>query len=542
MPTPPPAGTPLPVRLGLLAAVAGLATAAYLLQPQIGPQGQAACGIVCFIGLVAAFSSNLRAVNKQTLVCGIALQFLLAVAVIHSDWVRGVFEVIGAGVKKLLDYSGRGGEFVFGNLARPGDQAAVYKDRFLFPFAWVALPPIIFVSGFFSVLYYFGVLQLLVKGMAKVMTFLMRTSGAETLSVSANVFMGQTEAPLIVRPFVPRMTQSELLALMASGMAHVSGGMMAVYIGYTAGYFGGEDGTKAAVAILTTCVMACPCSLYLAKLMLPETETPETLGTVRVEVEKKHVNPIDALAAGISDGLKLALNVAAMLIGFLAMIALLNGLLGGVKPLMTYVAEQPFQIRAGIAAGLAVLGGLAVSSAYSTAQAGRRPVWQVVVAGVLFLALVYVVNLLASDAPTSEIPVWWPDDLTLEHLLGWVFRPAAFLIGVPPDECGKVGSLLGIKLVANEHVAFLELTKNPQYADLSLRAKVLVVYALTGFANFSSVGIQLGGIGAMAENRRSDLARLGMRALFVGFTATLVNAAVAGLLTSMTNAPPMPHQ
>lgn len=470
MPTPPPAGTPLPVRLGLLAAVAALAAVAYALQPQIGPQGQAAFGIVCFLGVVAALSSNLRAVNRRTLVCGIALQFLLAVAVIHSDWVRGVFEVIGAGVKKLLDYSGRGGEFVFGNLAVYPDQRAVYGERTLFPFAWIALPPIIFVSGFFSVLYYFGVLQLLVRAMAKVMSVLMRTSGAETLSVSANVFMGQTEAPLIVRPFVPRMTQSELLALMASGMAHVSGGMMAVYIGYTTGYFGG-DGTKAAVAILTTCVMACPCSLYLAKLLLPETESPETLGTVRVGVEKKHVNPIDALAAGISDGLKLALNVAAMLIGFLAMIALLNGLLGGIKP------------------GL---------------------VW----AGVPVEAL-----------------AWWPDSLTLEHLLGWVFRPAAFLIGVPPDECGKVGSLLGIKLVANEHVAFLELTKNPHYADLSLRAKVLVVYALTGFANFASVGIQLGGIGAMAENRRSDLARLGMKALFIGFTATLVNAAVAGLLT-----------
>jgi CNT family concentrative nucleoside transporter len=410
------------------------------------------CGLVAFLGLVAAFSKNLRAVNPRTLVAGIALQFALAVAVIHSPDVRAAFEVVGGGVKKLLDYSARGGEFVFGNLARPRDQADVYEDKFLFPFAWVALPPIIFVSGFFSVLYYFGVLQLVVRAMAWVMARVMGTSGAETLSVSANVFMGQTEAPLIVKPFVPRMTESELLALMASGMAHVSGGMMAVYIGYATGYFGG-DGGAAAVAILTTCVMACPCSLYLSKLLLPETGTPETLGTVRVSVEQKHVNPIDALAAGISDGLRLALNVAAMLIGFLAMIALLNGLLGLIRP-----------------------------------------------------------------------------DLTLEYLLGWVFRPAAFLIGVPPEECGKVGGLLGIKLVANEHVAFLELTKNPQYADLSLRAKVLTVYALTGFANFSSVGIQLGGIGALAEGRRADLARLGMRALFVGFTATLVNAAVAGIL------------
>lgn len=456
----PPTGTPLAWRLGILAAVALIGVTAYLAREGIGPRGQAGCGVVCFIGLVAAFSANLRAVNPQTLVCGIALQFLLAVLVIHSEWVRGGFELVGGGVKKLLDYSGKGGEFVFGNLAHPGDQAEVYKDKFLFPFAFVALPPIIFVSAFFSLLYYFGVLQFLVRLMARVMMFLMRTSGAETLSVAANVFMGQTEAPLIVKPFVPRMTRSELLALMASGMAHISGGMMAVYISY------GAD----PVSILTTCVMACPCSLYLTKLLLPETGAPETMGTAKIEVESAHVNPIDAVAAGTTTGLKLALNVAAMLITFLALIALVNSLLGSVKPLL-------------LTAGLSV------------------------------------------DALS-----WWPDDLTLQHLLGWVFRPAAFLMGVDPAETGKVGSLLGIKLVLNEHVAFVTMTKTPEFADLSPRSRLLAVYALTGFANFASVGIQLGGIGAMAPERRSDLARLGMRALFVGFVATLVNAAIAGML------------
>ena len=482
-PSPPPAGTPLSWRFGILAVVFGLLGIAYLTRDVIGPRGQAAFGVVCFIGLVAAFSVNLRAVNLRTLLWGIGLQFLLGVAVTQSEWVQAALRWVGGGVQTLLDVSKDGAKFVFGPLADPApppadaygalgggavrNQAAQQLPGRPFIFAFVALPPILFVSAFFSLLYYFGVLQFIVRVMARVMIFLMRTSGAETLSVAANVFMGQTEAPLIVRPFVPRMTQSELLALMASGMAHVSGGMMAVYIGYTRDAFGDHAG---AAAILTTVVMACPASLYLAKLLLPETETPETLGTARIEVEKKHVNPIDAVAAGTTDGLKLALNVAAMLIAFLALVSLMNSVLVGIKPAL-------------LSAGLA-----------------------------------------------PETLEWWPDRLTLEHILGWLFRPVAFLIGVPPEECGKVGSLLGIKLVLNEHVAFVNMTKEHAADWLSPRSRVLAVYALTGFANFASVGIQLGGIGAMAEGRRADLARLGMKALFVGFTATLVNAAVAGML------------
>jgi len=478
------AKTPLVWRVSILAGIILLTSSAYATHGTIGPRGQAACGVVCFIGLVAAFSKNLRAVNLRTIGWGIVLQFLLAVAVTQSEWVREVLNVIGKGIGVLLDASKAGGKFVFGPLADPsspptdqiggigGGPAAYSAQQQQLPsrpfvFAFVALPPIIFVSAFFSLLYYFGILQFFVRIMARVMQFFMRTSGAETLSVAANVFMGQTEAPLIVKPFVPKMTQSELLALMASGMAHISGGMMAVYIGYTKDYFGDQGG---AAAILTTCVMACPASLYLAKLLLPETEIPETLGGAKIEVEKKHVNPIDAVAAGTTDGLKLALNVAAMLIAFLALVYLLNSILGGIKPLLI--------------------------------QAGGTP----------------------------DGLDWWPDHLTLEHLLGWVFRPVAFLIGVQPDECGQVGGLLGIKLVANEHVAFVTMTKDPSYSGLSVRSKTLAVYALTGFANFASVGIQLGGIGAMAEGRRSDLARLGLKALFVGFVATLVNAAVAGMM------------
>lgn len=457
----PPRSTPWSWRLGILASIALLGLVAFWLRGQIGYRGQAICGFFCFLGLAAACSANLRGVKWQTLFWGIGLQFLLALAVIHSSVVRAGFEVVGDGIRTLVSCSDAGAQFVFGKLADHAAMEQVFGKDNGFVFAFRALPPIIFVSAFFSLLYYLGVLQFLVRLMARGMMFLMRTSGAETLSVAANVFMGQTEAPLIVKPFVPKMTRSELLALMASGMAHISGGMMAVYISY------GAD----PVSILCTCVMACPCSLYLTKLVLPETGQPETMGTAPIHVEKVHVNAIDAIAAGVKDGLFLALNVAAMLIAFLAFIALIDAILGQIKPGL-------------MAAGL-----------------------------------------------SSDLLAGWPDGLRLQTIFGWLFAPVAFLMGVDPNEAAKVGSLLGIKLAANEHVAYVELTKNVQtFGDLSLRSKLLAVYALTGFANFSSVGIQLGGIGAMAPERRHDLAKLGMKALFVGYLATLVNACVAGIL------------
>ena len=310
-----------------------------------------------------------------------------------------------------------------------------------FVFAFTALPTIIFISSFFTVLYYYGVLQRIVAIMARAMMYVMRTSGAETLSVAANVFMGQTEAPLIVKPYVPRMTESELLTMMVGGMAHISGGVMAVYIGL------GAD----PVAILTTSVMAAPCSLYLSKLLFPEMNEPETRGRVKMVIEKQHVNVIDAAASGASDGMTLAINVAAMLIAFLAFIALFDFVLGLINPA-----------------------------------------------------------------------------LTLAKVFSVVFAPAAVLMGVPSADVGYMADLLGTKLVANEFVAFVKLTS--QYHNvMSHRSYVLATYALTGFANFGSIGIQLGGIGAMAPTRRSDLARLGTRALFAGFLATLINASIASL-------------
>jgi len=439
--------------LGIATGVIGLALAAYALRDFIGTRGQAFTGVLCFFGLVATFSTNLRAVNWRTIGWGVALQIILAVLVLKAQVEIGgtVYSVANAlnaakfVVVGFINFSDKGAEFVFGNLARPGDLALNPGKEFLFMFAFKALPPILFVSAFFTVLYHYGILQRIVRLMARVMVHLMGTSGAETLSVSANVFMGQTEAPLIVKPYVPRMTNSELFALMASGMAHISGGMMVVYINY------GAD----PVAVLTTCIMACPGSLYLSKLFMPELGQPETAGTVHTHSEKSpYVNGIDAAASGTSDGLKLALNVAAMLIVFIAFVAMFDALLAAMVK-----------------------------------------------------------------------------DLSLQKVFGWIFSPAAFLMGVGTDDISKVGSLLGAKLSINEHYAYLVMKgwkATPDY--MTPRSYQLAAFALTGFANFASVGIQLGGIGAMAPDRRHDLARLGLKALFVGFTATLLNAAIAGVL------------
>ncbi|OFW51599.1 MAG: hypothetical protein A3G77_18550 [Acidobacteria bacterium RIFCSPLOWO2_12_FULL_68_19] len=412
-----------------------------------GYRARAAAGALCFIAIVASCSPNLRLVNWRTVLWGMGLQLGLALAILKLE-VAGrrpgyeFFSAVGAGVSRFLQFTDAGSRFVFGPLANPETLGKAVGPENGFVFAFVALPTIIFVSSFFTVLYYFGILQFVVRMMARAMMRLMRTSGAETLSAAANVFMGQTEAPIIVKPFVPRMTQSELLAMMVGGMATISGGVMAVYIAL------GAD----PVAILTTSVMAAPCGLYLSKLLLPELEQPETLGSATVHVEKRHVNAVDAAASGASDGLVLAVNVAAMLIAFLAFIALVDFLLGAVRP-----------------------------------------------------------------------------GLTLARVFAVVFAPAAFLMGVPASDVGPLADLLGTKLVANEFVAFVKLTG--EYRNvISERSYVLATFALTGFANIASIGIQLGGIGGMAPNRRGDLARLGGRALLAGFIATLVNACVASML------------
>ena len=440
-------GSARSLRLVAIGAVIALGAASWLLGATVGPRGQAAAGALCFIAIVAACSPDLRRVNWRTVLWGIGLQLAFALLILRVE-IGGTrpgyefFAAVARGVGRFLEFTNAGSTFVFGVLANQAKMAEIFGPDNGFVFAFTALPTIIFISSFFTVLYYYGVLQFVVRLMARAMMFLMRTSGAETLSATANVFMGQTEAPIIVKPFVPRMTQSELLAMMVGGMATISGGVMAVYIAL------GAD----AIAILTTSVMAAPCGLYLSKLLLPEFEQPETSGKATVNVEKMHVNVIDAAASGASDGLMLAVNVAAMLIAFLAFIALFDFLLGS---------------------------------------------------------------------------VW--EGLTLARVFAVVFAPIAFLMGVPSADIAPMADLLGTKLVANEFVAFVKLTGEYK-GVLSERSYVLATFALTGFANIASIGIQLGGIGGMAPNRRGDLARLGGRALLAGFLATLINACVASML------------
>ncbi len=451
---PPTPATPISWRIAIGVGITTLTTFACFAQNFLDYRLQAAIGVICFLGLAFFFSANIRQVNPCTILSGIALQIFLAVMILKVPPVQEVFIGLGHVAKQFLEFSWAGVEFVFGPLA----------DKKVF--AFVVFPTVVFVSSFFSVLYFLGILQHVVRIFAWAMRHIMGTSGAETLSVTANVFLGQTEAPLIVRPFIPRMTRSELLALMIGGMAHVSGALMAVYIGF------GVD----PVAIFATSVMAAPASLYIGKILLPETQKPETLGDIP-KIPPSHdaenpqdpgpANVIDAAARGASEGMRLAINIAAMLFAFLAFLALFNFLLkNGYAELADYFH-------------------------------------------------------------------WNNRQLSLQIIFSELFAPVAVLMGVQGPDVPIMGELLGTKLVANEFVAFLDLTTKykPEMAGgLSERAYILAAFALTGFANFASIGIQLGGIGAMAEKRRGDLARLGMRALLGGFLATLINASIAGIL------------
>jgi concentrative nucleoside transporter, CNT family len=458
-------------RLPIILVVIGLWVVAWMTRDAIGGRGQAVFGILCFLGLATACSQNIRGIHWRTIFTGLGLQFLMACLILQVPIVYQFFDLLGNGVAKFLDFANRGSEFVFGPLANPSQSDSAFGAGQGFIFAVRAMPTVIFISAFFTVLYHLRILQLIVWFFAKVMLIVFGkkgVSGAEALAASANVFMGQTEAPLIIKPFVATMTKSELLALMIGGMATVAGGVMAVYIGM------GAD----PVAILATSVMAAPSGLYLSKLLLPETEEPVTRGEIKIANERTHTNVVDAAASGASDGMMLVLNIIAMLIAFIAGIALINYVLG-----MTGEALNFLLVRAG-----------------------------------------------------SQFQF---ETLSLEWIFSKVFSPVAFLTGVTPEDAPRVGELLGKKLVLNEFVALKDLTDTNAVMENGQRTGVqgiqersyrIAIFALTGFANLSSIGIQLGGIGAIAPNRRTDLAQLGILALLGGFLATLINASVAGIL------------
>jgi CNT family concentrative nucleoside transporter len=409
-------------------------------------------GMVVILAIAWALSTDRKAIRGRTIAWGLGLQILLALFVLKTSIGQQVFSWVGGKITRVLNLSYVGSDFVFGTLGVPGGGQLPVKVGELsgtaalgFVFAFQILPTIIFVAAMFAILYHLGVMQVIVRAVAKLMTNLMGASGAESLNVAASIFMGQTEAPLTVRPFLNKMTQSELMCVMTAGMAHVSGSIMAAYIA-----FGVE-----AKHLLAAVIMTAPGTILLAKMLVPETGTPETAGTVKLDDQRPDANVIGAAARGTSEGLHLALNVAAMLISFLSLVALVNLLLGK-------------------------LGGLVGVS------------------------------------------------LSLQTILGYAFMPLALVMGVPWKDAFVIGDLLGTRMVLNELIAYSKLGTLKEALDP--RTFTIATYALCGFANFSSIGIQIGGIGALAPERKQDLARLGLRALLAGTFANFLTACIAGVL------------
>src|SRR5467141_407328 len=396
-------------------------------------------GLILILGIGVAFSRNRRAISRRVVAWGVGLQLLFAIFVLRVPVGQTIFSWLGATVTKILSFSYAGSAFVFGEIGKQHSSLGVV-------FAFQIMPAIIFVSALFAIMYYLGIMQVVVKAFAVAMNKIMGASGAESLNVAASIFMGQTEAPLTIRPFLPRMTRSELMTVMTAGMAHVSGSIMAAYIAM---------GIEAR-HLLTAVIMTAPGTIMMAKILEPETETPQTLGGVRVEIPRTDVNVVDAAARGTTDGLHLMLNVIAMLVSFIALVALANGAFGWVHG---YVA-------------------------------------------------------------------WFPANIQTE--LGWVFSPIAWVMGVPWHDSGTIGGLLGTRMVLNEFIAYAQL--GPMKATLDPVSFTSATFALCGFANLSSVGIQIGGIGALAPERKHDLARLGFRAMIAGTLANFLSATLAGIL------------
>jgi concentrative nucleoside transporter, CNT family len=398
-------------------------------------------GIATILGLAYIFSTSRRAIRLKTVLWGLGLQLALGLFVLRVKSGEWLFQKMGNGAKKLLDFSYVGSSFVFGELGKD-------HSSFGLIFAFQVLPTIIFIAAFFAVLYHLGIMQIIIRGAAWLMTVIMGASGAESLNVAASIFMGQTEAPLTIRPFLPKLTKSELMTVMTSGMAHISGGMMAAYM-----RVGGAD----AKHLLTAVIMTAPGTLLMAKMLVPETEQPLTAGRVEMPPMEKESNILGAIARGTVDGLHLALNVAAMLITFLALLALVNAIMG----------------------------------------------W------------------------THLHIAWFP--YSLQQVFGWIFAPVAWLIGIPWHDAPMIGNLLGTRMVLNEFVAFAQL--GTLKGSLDPRSFTIATFALCGFANFSSIGIQIGGIGALAPEQRGQLARFGIRAMLAGTMANLMSASIVGIFS-----------
>jgi CNT family concentrative nucleoside transporter len=420
-------------------------------------------GIIVLLGIAYLLSSQRKAIKWRTILIGLSLQFLLAFGVLKIGWVKQVFNVMGGFFTAVLEFTESGSLFLFGNLIDASNPTIGYV------FALQILPTIVFFSALTSILYYFGIIQRVVKGLAWLLTRALGISGAESLSVAGNIFLGQTEAPLLIKAYLPKMNRSEILLVMTGGMATVAGGVLASYVGF----LGGSDPEMRlsfARHLIAASVMAAPGAIIISKLILPQTESVDE----KIEISDQSVgsNALDALASGTTEGLKLALNVGAMLLVFVAFIAMINGILG-------------------------VIGGI-------------------------------------GGLNETLAPFWGYDSISLEAILGTIFAPLMYIIGVAKEDLSLMGQLLGIKLVASEFVAYTQLAdlKNASNAvHLAYDKSVLMAtYMLCGFANFASIGIQLGGIGTIAPSQRRNLSELGFKALIAGSIASLLSATIAGMI------------
>ena len=420
-------------------------------------------GIIVLLGIAFLLSSQRKAIKWKTILIGLSLQFILAFGVLKIGWVKQIFNVLGGFFTAVLEFTESGSLFLFGNLIDASNPTIGYV------FALQILPTIVFFSALTSILYYFGIIQRIVKGLAWLLTRTLGISGAESLSVAGNIFLGQTEAPLLIKAYLPKMNRSEILLVMTGGMATVAGGVLASYVGF----LGGSDPEMRlsfARHLIAASVMAAPGAIIVAKLMLPQTESVDE----KIEISDQSVgsNALDALASGTTEGLKLALNVGAMLLVFVAFIAMINGILG-------YIGG---------------IGGLNETLA----------------------------------------PLWGYDSISLEAILGTIFAPLMYIIGVAKEDLSLMGQLLGIKLVASEFVAYTQLADLKDATNavhLAYDKSVLMAtYMLCGFANFASIGIQLGGIGTIAPSQRKNLSELGFKALIAGSIASLLSATIAGMI------------
>jgi CNT family concentrative nucleoside transporter len=417
-------------------------------------------GIALILGLAFLFSNNRKAINYRVVVSGLALQLVLALFILKTQIGQNVFAWVGKKIEQLLMLADEGGSFVFGGLMKPELLKPIFGDRYSFLFMFKIMPTIIFVAVLVNIAYHIGLMQRIVSFIAGLVHKLMRVSGSEALSNVASAFVGQVEAQIMIKPYINTMTKSELLASMSGSMATIAGGVMAVYIsmGVPAPY------------LLAASIMAAPGALVISKIVWPETEDSPTKGNIKLEVKKTHVNLLDAISHGASDGLKVSLNVIAMLIGFIALIALVDLLFGRFGALLVWTGLTP-------------------------------------------------------DVVGMDLSV-----LSLDKLFGWVFSGIAWTMGVPSQDTEIAGSLMGTKMVINEFVAYSKLS--PMIAQNMLQPKsvMIISFALCGFANFSSIAIQVGGIGELAPERRGDLARLGFKALMIGTMASYLSATLAGLL------------